>query len=991
MTPVTVDTGAIVGGGSGNTGWSARSLFQIYDSAIEQTQNDGTLANIGNASSSTQVAQSFTPSSSVSIAQAGVYCAKIGSPTDNIVAEIRSDSSGVPSSTVLATSDSVASADISGNAYVHFTFSSPASLSASTKYWLVLKRSGSVDASNYVVVGMHSGNKYASHGVSTYNGSSWSAEHANNDVRFGLLATTQSLYQITQDSKLHVWQSTNNGSSWSELDSAGAPTVNSSTKPFSADYGLVPGSTFGYEILVVYFSAANTISVAAFNIATGLWASTAVGGSSATTDADYNRNVRVILRQIRASDLSVFYTSFADDADLAWQRRQDGSWISSGVYEALSSGSASMHADVTRDRNTNGFFTMWFYDVAANDFSVRTVDPGVAYGTKTDLDSSAADSETEHASAVYQVYDDSGSDKVVVAFIDADGTLEERVCTVGVTSASITQGTQHQVSSSTSYAGRSLATCKWGSDLYIFACTGSGIDVYRDVGADGTWLAAENWLTGLTNAVVATALPIAGVGILVSYTDNGNTVVNLYVVNATGTVSSGTLSVSGQAITGTSGAVGSLSTGTLAVSGQAVAGTVAETGAVSTGSLAVSGQGVSGVAGSVGAVGTGSHSVSGQSVSGTVADTGAVSTGAHAVSGQAIAATGGSVGNVGTGSHAVSGQAVAATGGSVGSVASGALAIAGQAISGTTGSEGDINTGSLAVSGQAISAIAGSVGSVGTGSHSVSGQAVTGTAGTQADIATGSLSVSGQTVSGVAGSVGIVGTGSHSVSGQTVEGDDGGDDASGTVDTGTLAVTGQTVTGSAGSLGSIASGSHAVTGQPITGTSGAVAVIASGDLLVNGQTVIGVTGSLASLTSGELAVIGQAVAASAGVTAEIGTGLLAVSAQLVQATSGTVAVVLTGAHVVTGQPVEGSEIAADVTGIIATGILQVVGGVILAEWTERPYTVRKRSATIYGVSKPAPAYGITKPTGTLTVTKGADDALAVAKQSATYTVEKTRS
>jgi hypothetical protein len=81
---VTVDSGAIVGGGSGITGWSARSTFLIEDTDanlltipfVAETQ-------IGDNASREIPAQSFTAGSSYSLAAVVLPLVRNGTPTDN--------------------------------------------------------------------------------------------------------------------------------------------------------------------------------------------------------------------------------------------------------------------------------------------------------------------------------------------------------------------------------------------------------------------------------------------------------------------------------------------------------------------------------------------------------------------------------------------------------------------------------------------------------------------------------------------------------------------------------------------------------------------------------------------------------------------------------------------------------------------------------------------------------------------------------------------
>lgn len=535
----TVDSGAIVGGGSGLTGWSARSTFLIED--VGDYFQGAPNASIGYE----KLAQSFAATSSYSVSAVVLNLTKAGTPSDNWTVTIEGNSgSNTPNGTPIATSGIFAvSTDLAGaNKNVVFTFASPPSLSNGTTYWIVLNRSGAHDGSNQARWALNdsgvSGMSYAGGRVATYSASVWTVEPVQYDFPFITLKTTKSLYQVTQDANLHMWRSTDNGSSWTELNNAGAPTVNSSTKPFSAAHrwdarGISPADNARIQgIWTGYFSNTNTGRVRRFDLCTGLWDTTDIGGADFSNDVDFNRNIRV---SVVSYHLHFWYTSLADDADLEFVM-YDGSMSAQQVLAGITSTESGIISDVVTDRTTVSSVTLWHhafhYDVTADDYQVRSTN-NTTQGTALDIDAAAADVETEHHSAVYQTYSGAGGvDTVVAAYIAGDGSLEERTAQLEVTSASITLGTQHAVGTSTSYLGRSLTTCKYDGDLFIFAGTGSGIDVYKDDGATGTWGSVENWLTGLSSAVLSTAVPITGVGILVSYVDGGNVKVDLYAPSA---------------------------------------------------------------------------------------------------------------------------------------------------------------------------------------------------------------------------------------------------------------------------------------------------------------------------------------------------------------------------------------------------------------------------------------------------------------------------
>jgi hypothetical protein len=576
---VTIDAAAQVAASSGATGWSARGTFEVPDLDVSQLAHTANVT-VGAASSSSAVAQSFTTTSAFSIAAVRLILTKQVTPTDNWTVEIRADASSLPNGSVLSTSDAIAGADISTTQHWHeFTFSAPASLSTSTKYWLVLQRSGAVDATNHVLYRSTASSVYAGGGRSVLNAGVWGAESATNDLAFEIVKTTKSLYQVTQDTggspEFHMYKSTNNAASWSEVDTGNGPTVFNTAYPWSADWSKagLNATGEGNAIMLAYFTNTNTMRARVFNIGSQTWAATDIAAADTTTGAVNNRNVRAYITPI---EQGIIHTNTTDDADLTRTRRTTSTWTIGNFFLAAAADGSTL-TDAVKDNTIYGagsrFLTGFVYDAGGDDFSVQTLD-SVTSGTITDLDTTAAPDKTKHASATYHVYDP-GTDTVIAAYIDSDDTLQERTAQLEVTAASITFGTQHQVTATTSYAGRQLSTCKFGSDLYVFASTGTGIDYYKDTGASGTWGSVNNWKSGLTNCFLSQATPVTGVGIIVVYNDNGD--VKCDIAEAVGgggaaslTVGAATATAQGEAVTFDAASKLTVTEATAPAAGQAV-------------------------------------------------------------------------------------------------------------------------------------------------------------------------------------------------------------------------------------------------------------------------------------------------------------------------------------------------------------------------------------------------------------------------------------
>jgi hypothetical protein len=523
MAAVTIDAGAQNSYYSaGNLGWSARSIF-AYRTAIQQL-TAATAQNWGNASTSSSIAQSFTPGANMDVSDVRVIIDKVLAPTDDVSLAIYSDTGANLPNTAIDTADNVYNgANISTTAsWGEFHFNTPVSLTSGTKYWIVLARSGAVDASNYYTMVVNNGSAYAGGGTSILNAGVWGAESGTNDFAFQILTETPSaLYAITQSTtpKLHCWKSTDSGASWTEMDSANALTVTNANYPFDAC-----DTRSGPYIGTARFTGANVGRAALFDMSTDLWGAD-LGGADAMNAGSFERPIRIAIdntfNTAAPGTQHVTNTSSADDADIIVRRRTTSTWGNVTLL-GVNSTEASLIADSIADKSPIGFLQGFYYDVVNDDFSLRAVASGIA-ATEVDVVTDAADVETEHASAVYQIYQASNVDKIVAAFINADGSIQERTATMEVTSASVTFGTEHAVGTATTTAGRQLSTCEYDGDLYVVVnVSGTGITYYIDAGAAGSWDSGTSHVSGLTNCTLSQVISIPGLGLGIAYTDNGD-------------------------------------------------------------------------------------------------------------------------------------------------------------------------------------------------------------------------------------------------------------------------------------------------------------------------------------------------------------------------------------------------------------------------------------------------------------------------------------
>jgi hypothetical protein len=149
----------------------------VLASYLTQTDFEG----IGDSSGRTKLAQQFTVSSAGFITAAQIDIANNGSPGDQVSVAIAANSSGVPG-TILETGSTVTAAGI-GFAMATSTFTAATLLSLSTTYWLVVARTGAVNASNYVKQGVDN-HSIPYGGYYRYDGSSWILAQATYNFTF---------------------------------------------------------------------------------------------------------------------------------------------------------------------------------------------------------------------------------------------------------------------------------------------------------------------------------------------------------------------------------------------------------------------------------------------------------------------------------------------------------------------------------------------------------------------------------------------------------------------------------------------------------------------------------------------------------------------------------------------------------------------------------------------------------------------------------------
>ena len=146
-----------------------------------------------------QFGQQFVPAVSWSASSVAVKLRKIGTPSDNVEVTLRTNSGGVPIWPPLATA-TVAAASVSSNsAWTEFALDVPVALTANTTYWIVVRRTGTLDPLNYYTVALDEDAGYGAGYLRMYNGAAWVARTVDASMIFrveGVEATTAQIAEI---------------------------------------------------------------------------------------------------------------------------------------------------------------------------------------------------------------------------------------------------------------------------------------------------------------------------------------------------------------------------------------------------------------------------------------------------------------------------------------------------------------------------------------------------------------------------------------------------------------------------------------------------------------------------------------------------------------------------------------------------------------------------------------------------------------------------
>lgn len=147
-----------------------------------------------------RVAQSFTLAEDVddwTVAVIGVRVGKTGSPSDNLICELRADSAGSPGALL-------DSASIAGSAlpervtWVEFTLANTQTLTFGTTYWIVLRRSGSNSLGSYYTVDANEDADYSGGVCKVHTGSAYTNPLVAVDVPFRVKGKNETTVQLAR-------------------------------------------------------------------------------------------------------------------------------------------------------------------------------------------------------------------------------------------------------------------------------------------------------------------------------------------------------------------------------------------------------------------------------------------------------------------------------------------------------------------------------------------------------------------------------------------------------------------------------------------------------------------------------------------------------------------------------------------------------------------------------------------------------------------------
>lgn len=480
-----------------------------------------------------KVAQGFQLSADADVYSVQAFVGKSNSPTDDLILEIQSDSAGVPSGTVLA-SVTKSGADITVSKLHEFVFASPVSLSSGTAYWVVLRRSGSLDSINRWTVGWQSSGGYTGGNRATFASSTWTVV-ANTDWQFRINGGDQDciyVFGITTGPRLTAFRSDDEGDTWSRRDSTIAldQSVSGYRKGGGIDGEIIVGfasnmadvdgnhpSYLRYDLQWGRFDR-NLNDTPGGIVANGVAGTPHIHGAS-RSDQDVINFYNSTTERIMGTDYRrVVYG------------RLEGSTIT-GQISVGGTGVQQHHDARAIVRGSSDRIHFFWTDTANGDLKHRSLTSGNTLNGIQDIDTNV--NVGSYSVGLPTVYDDGVDVKIVVPYVDSTNELRAaRAISADSPTWDITEAISATSTSNPEVtASNPGAVSADGAEVFAFWPDDSTQDIWRDrdLGA-GSWGADVEWKDAVTCNAISINVIENEVGVV--YRDGTTVKFDLFVIRA---------------------------------------------------------------------------------------------------------------------------------------------------------------------------------------------------------------------------------------------------------------------------------------------------------------------------------------------------------------------------------------------------------------------------------------------------------------------------
>lgn len=242
----------------------------------QETENGLTV--VLGSTTSAKSAQSFQTATAGELASVDLFLTKIGSPTDSITVGLYSDNAGEPG-TLLASGVTIPPSRVAGVArYVKSTFVMPYPLTVGSTYWIQAEKLGSGSGTNHYTWLRHSSGPYGSGELKQFT-TVWTGSLG--DAKFKINISIAGRYQPCVDkinNKVRMFKSTDGGDTWSEQNSANAPTITS-----TANTRTISAAQQDNLIAVILPETTTFYKVFRFNTSSDLWETSSWASSSSVS------------------------------------------------------------------------------------------------------------------------------------------------------------------------------------------------------------------------------------------------------------------------------------------------------------------------------------------------------------------------------------------------------------------------------------------------------------------------------------------------------------------------------------------------------------------------------------------------------------------------------------------------------------------------------------------------------------------------------------